>query len=104
MGYNYKIDIQESTESRGAQGAVTPTWSTYKKVWAERDDTGGVVSYESDQPVYSDAMAFKIRSYDAPDVTTKMRISYNSQLYMIRSIRKEGRFHLHLVTEAYDDE
>lgn len=104
MGYNYKIDIQQSTESRGASGSVVTTWATYKKVWAERDDTGGALSYESDQPVYSDAMVFKIRSYDAPDVTTKMRVSYNSQTFMVRSIRKEGRFHLYLITEAYNDE
>ncbi len=104
MGYNYQIVIQESTETRSSAGAVDTTWATYKTVWAERDDPGGGVSYEAEEPVYSDALAFKIHSHDAPDVTTKMRISYESDLYWIRSIRREGRFHFHLVTEAFDDE
>jgi len=104
MGYNYQIVIQQRTDTADDYGERDPAWSTYKTVWAERDDTGGVISYEADMPVYSDAMSFKIHSYDAPNVTTKMRISYNSQVFMIRSIRKEGRFHLHLVSEAYDDE
>ena len=104
MGYNYQIVIQQRTDTQDDYGEMDATWSTYKTVWAERDDTGGVVSYESEQPVYSDTMIFKIHSYDAPDVTTKMQISYNSQIFAIRSVRKDGRFHLHLVTEAFDDE
>ena len=104
MGYNYQLIIQESTETRSSAGAVDTSWSTYKTVWAERDDDGGDVGYNAEQPVYSDALSFKIHSYDAPDVTTKMRISYDSDLFWIRSISREGRFHLHLVTEAFDDE
>ena len=104
MGYNYQIVIQQSTESRDDYGEVDTTWSTYKTVWAERDDTGGVIDYQSDMPVYSDALIFKMHTYDAPDVTTKMRVSYNGNIYLIRSIRTEGRFKTTLVTEAYDDE
>lgn len=103
MGYNYQLIIQQRTDARDDYGEMDATWSTYKTVWAERDDTGGVLSYESEMPVYSDALSFKIHSYDAPDVTTKMRISYNSELYLIRSVQKEGRFHFHLTTQAYDD-
>jgi len=104
MGYNYQIVIQRRTDSQDDYGEMDATWNTLYTVWAERDDTGGVVSYESEQPVYSDTMIFKIHSYDAPAVTTKDRISYNSQTFGIRSVRKDGRFHLHLVTEAFDDE
>jgi len=104
MGYNYQIVIQEATESRDDYGEVDTTWATYKTVWAERDDEGGVMSYEAEQPVYSDSMTFKIHSYDAPDVTTKMRISYDSNIFLIRDVRREGRFHFHLTTEAFDDE
>ena len=104
MGYNYQIVIQQRTDTADDYGERDAAWSTYKTVWAERDDTAGVLSYESEQPVYSDGMVFRIHSYDAPDVTTKMRINYDSKSYLIRSIRKEGRFHLELVTEAYDDE
>jgi SPP1 family predicted phage head-tail adaptor len=104
MGYNYQIVIQQRTDTADDYGERDATWDTYKTVWAERDDTGGVVSYESDQPVYTDAMIFKIHSYDAPDVSTKMQISYNSQIFKIQSVRKDGRFHLHLVAQAFDDE
>ena len=104
MAYNYKIVIQQRTDTRDDYGEMDPAWSTYKTLWAERDDTGGVISYESDQPVYSDALIFRIHAPDAPDVTTKMRISYNSNFYMIRSISREGRLHLRLITEDFDDE
>ena len=55
-------------------------------------------------PVYTDTRTFKIHTHDAPDVTTKMRISYDSNYYMIRSISKEGRLHIRLIVEDFDDE
>ncbi len=104
MGYNYQIVIQQRTDTRDDYGEMDPAWSTYKTVWAERDDNAGVLSYESEQPVYSDDLVFRIHSYDAPGVTTKMRISYESSIFLIRSISREGRFHFNLTTEAFDDE
>ena len=104
MGYNYQIVIQESTVSADDYGERDETWTTYKTVWAEMDIPGGGLSYESDMPVYSDSRVFRIHTPDASGVTTKMRISYDSDIYEIRSIQKDQRLHKVLIAEAMDDE
>lgn len=104
MAYNDKIIIQQTTESRGDAGGVEDTWSTYKTVWAEIDDLAGNKDNSADMPVYEDSFSFKIHKADAPDVTTKMRISWESQYWYIRSKQREGRLRWVLIAEAYDDE
>ena len=104
MAYNDKIIIQQRTDARDDYGEMDPTWSTYKTLWGERADDGGYIDYTSDQPVYSGLLSFRIHIHDAPSVTTKMRISYDSKYYMIRSLTKEGRLHTVLSVEAFDDE
>ena len=105
MAYNDSIIIQQYTQARDTLGAIDAgTWGTYKTVWADISDPYGSVSNESDMPVYSESINFKIHTHDAPAVTTKMRISYNSQYYLIASIQKEGRLRTVLTATAYDDE
>lgn len=104
MGYNYQIVIQQRTDARDDYGEMDATWSTYKTVWAEMEVDGGHLGYESEQPVYSDMRVFRIHTYDAPDVTTKMRFTFDGGTYSIRSISKEGRFHTVLIAEDFDDE
>lgn len=104
MAYNDSIVIQQVTEGRDVNGAVTESWTTYKTVWAEIEDAYSNVSQESEMPVFEDGKSFKIHTHDAPAVTSKMRISYDSQYFYIRSIRKEGRLRTILVAEAFDDE
>jgi len=105
MAYNDSIVIQQQADARGDYGeADTGAWSTYKTVWAEITDTTSSVTEESEMPVFEDSKSFKIHSHDAPAVTTKMRISYDSQYFLIRSIRKEGRLRTILIASAYDDE
>ena len=105
MAYNDKIVIEQGTETRSSNGAVDVTWATYKTVWAEIESSGGTISYETEMPVYSDNMAFRIHKHDAPGVTTKMRIKdSDSNYYWIRSIQKDGRLWLTLTGEAFDDE
>jgi len=105
LTYNDSIVIQEYTQSRDTYGAIDAgSWATYKTVWAEIEDTQSNVSHESDMPVFEDGKSFKVHTHGAPSVTTKMRISYDSEFFYIRSIRKEGRLRTILVAEAYDDE
>lgn len=105
MTYNDLIVIEEYTQGRDDYGAIDAgTWATYKSLWAEIEDVQSNVSYESDQPVYEDGKSFKIHKEDAPLASTKMRISYDSRYFMIRSIRNEGRLRTVLIAEAYDDE
>jgi SPP1 family predicted phage head-tail adaptor len=104
MAYNDKIIIQQRTDGRGDAGGVEETWSTYKTVWAEIDDLSGNKDNAADMPVYEDSMSFKIHTHDAPDVTTKMRISWESQYFYIRSKQRDGRLRTTLIADAYDDE
>lgn len=103
MTYNDQIVIEQYTQSRDTYGAIDAgTWATYKTVWAEIEDVQSNVSYESDMPVFEDGKSFKFHTHDA-DVTSKMRVSYDSQYFAIRSIRKEGRLRTIIIAEAYDD-
>lgn len=104
MTYNDKIVIQQATESRDSIGEVDRSWATYKTVWAEITDSSSYVGHESDMPVHEYGKSFKFHTHDAPAVTTKMRISYDSQVWYIKSINKEGRLRTELIAEAYDDE
>lgn len=105
MAYNDSIVIQQYTQGRDTLGAIDAgTWATYKTVWAEIEDISSSVSHESEMPVFEDSKSFKIHTFDAPAVTTKMRISYDSQYFLISSIRKEGRLRTILIASAYDDE
>lgn len=104
MAYNYYIVIEQATESRDTYGEVDTTWSTYKSVWAERQDQSGSKNYQADMPVFTDGITFKLHTHDAPDLTSKMRINHDSQYWVIRSIRKEGRLHTVIDIEAFDDE
>jgi len=106
MAYNDLIVIQQNTVSRDTAGFKQFSWSTYKTVWAEIVDTGGVMDYESEQPVWRDSKTFKIHKHDAPEVKAypQMRISYNSDYFMITGIEHEGRLFTTLTGDATDDD
>lgn len=105
MTYNDSIIIQSYTQTRDTRGSIdVGSWATYKTVWAEITDVSGSVTHESDMPIYEDAKSFKFRTFDASAVTTKMRISYDSNVYVIHSIQKAGRLTTTLIASAYDDE
>ena len=104
MAYNDYIVIQQRTDARDEYGELDPTWSTYKSLWGEKADDGGYLEYSADMPVFAGSLTFRIHTHDAPAVTTKMRISYDSKYYSIRNITTEGRLHTMLSVEAFDDE
>jgi SPP1 family predicted phage head-tail adaptor len=104
MAYNDLIVIQQKTVARDDYGEPDPTWTTYKSVWAEKVERGGDRTYQGDMPVFTDGITLRIHTHDAPAVTSKMRISYDSQYWTIVAIEKEGRLHTVLNAEAYDDE
>ncbi|KKM27306.1 hypothetical protein LCGC14_1576050 [marine sediment metagenome] len=105
MAYREKIIIQQTTESRGDAGGTKDAWATYKTVYAEIDDLSGSKDNTADMPVYEDGMSFKIHKDDAPDVTTKMRISYEGDIWCIRSRQKDvRRGYITLIADSYDDE
>jgi len=106
MAYRDSIIIQQPTSVRDDYGSVdASTWATYKTCWAEIEDVAGNENFDSDQRVYEDVKSFKVHTADAPAVTTKMRISWDSRLFFITSINKERRrVATELLAIAYDDE
>ena len=104
MAYNDKIIIQQKSVTADDYGERDPTWTTYKTVWAERQDQSGSTAAQSDMPVFTDSISFKIHRQDAPDVTTKMRVSYDSDYWYILRLERTGRLHYVLHVEAFDDE
>lgn len=86
-----KIIIQEFSEdspSYDSYGAPSGLWETYATVWAEKVDQKGREFFSSGV-VAEGTSIFRIR-YDS-GVTTKMRISYDSEYWDIKSITEIGR-------------
>ena len=104
MTYNDSIIIQQLTQVRDDYGGDASTWATYKTVWAEIEDVSGNENFQSDQRIYEDSKSFKVHTHDAPDITTKMRISYDSRVFLIISLNKEGRLRTKMMGIAYDDD
>jgi len=105
MTYNDQIVIQQTDSARGEYGEAGPgDWTTYKTVWAEIEDISGNENFASDMRVYEDAKSFKIHLQDAPAVTSKMRVSYDSRFFSINSINKQSRLRWLLIGVAFDDE
>ena len=85
---NERITIQEDTNStQDAFGAVEPSsWSaiTDGTVCARVEYKGGSEKYEKAQHVASTTVNFTIRYRS--DITAKMRVSYDSEIYDIEVI------------------
>ena len=89
------ITIQQWTADSPAQdayGAPSGTWETYVTRWAEKIDKGGR-EFLTGGIVGEATCMFKVRYVD--DLTTKMRISYDSEYYDIISIIELGRKDTH---------
>ena len=94
-----RITIQEFSESQNDYGEPVKSWSTFATKWAKVTDVSGKEEFRNFQTTASTLTQFRIRHKTG--ITTKMRISYNSEFYNILSIaeigRKEG---LNLLAEA----
>ena len=79
-----RITIQQTTESRTSSGAVTDSWGTYATVWADVIPVSGKEKFAAQEHHSEVTHRFRIR-YNS-GVTTKMRISYDSRIFNIRSV------------------
>lgn len=83
----HKITIQQVTESQDSYGQPQETWATYAVRDAEILPATGT-EYFTSQQVYSEkSVRFRLR-YDntVRQITTKMRVSYDSRTFDIESI------------------
>lgn len=84
-----RITIQTSTESVGANGYRTPTWSNVITLWAEKVYGGGAEGYEAERLTANNEVTFRTRYY--PSITEKMRVLEEHTYYDILHIAVEGR-------------
>ena len=86
---NQRIVIEQNTPTRSAAGGEIESWGTLTTVLAEIDPRRGREFFAA-QAVQAEALTvFRIR-FLISDVTRKMRISYDGDLYDITNIAKVG--------------
>lgn len=99
---NKKIVIQRLGSSQSAMGAPDGTWSTHATVWAERKDRKGRQIQESMGAEKVEAVAFiDWRFYNASntsDISSTDRISYDSKIFEILTVREIGEDIIELTT------
>lgn len=102
---NDKIVIEEPDSTRGATlGQVEPDWTTHVTSWAEIVTISGNENFTTDMVIYSDTKKFKIHYPEGKNVTSKMRINWNSQYFSITSVNHENRLITVLMAVAKDDD
>lgn len=84
-----QIVIQQNTQSIGANGERTDSWSTFVTVWAGIEYGTGGEGYKANQLTASNDVSFVVRYY--PGITERMRISYDSAYWDIVHIAEVGR-------------
>jgi len=105
MAMNEFITVQQVTETRSSTGAVSESWATHVQSWADIQQLSGTEQFSSDMTVYTDTKKFILNYQEAKDITSKMRISYNSAYYNITSVNHEpGRVRTTLIAYRNDDE
>jgi len=83
------IVIQKNTPTRSGTGAEKQSWATFATVWAEVKEVSGGETFRGAQIVAEATKVFLIRH--RTDLTTKMRISYDGDIYDIHKMPELGR-------------
>lgn len=94
-----RLTIQQYTEGKDDYGGVTKTWATLATVWGRNLPKVGREVDDESRRVSVTEYIFKIRYRS--DVTTLMRISWNSRTFDIKGIiNPDGiRKYMHLICE-----
>lgn len=79
-----RITIQVATTTTNTFGEAVETWGTFRKVWAKLSYVSGNEQFEAGEKTAVTINKFFIRYAD--DITEKMRISWDSDIYDIRAI------------------
>ena len=89
-----RIVIEVNTPTRSPSGEKVDSWATLATVWAEVRPLRGKEFFDAAAVQSEIDTKFRIRFRS--DLTTKMRINYDGNLYDIHSIAELGR---HAATE-----
>lgn len=85
------ITIEQKSVTKDALGGEVITWETYANAWANYKGLRATEKVESEQEVANRKVEFTIRTLDAPLTDEAMRVSYDSQIYMIEGVKLIGR-------------
>lgn len=84
-----RIIIQEPVTVRSDTGASVATWAAKCVMWASVSEFAGTEKNSNDKITAIENTLFTMRYI--PNITTKMRISYDGRIYNIRSIQRVQR-------------
>jgi SPP1 family predicted phage head-tail adaptor len=101
---NDKIVVEQPDSTRGDLGQVEPNWTTHVTSWAEITNLSGNEAFISDMTIYNDTKQFTIHYDEGKAVTSKMRISWNSQYFLITSVNHQKKLQTVLIAVAKDDD
>lgn len=101
--YRHEIVIEQITEVQDSFGGIEDdsTWATFATLRARVDSESGKEEFQSNEFQNKMQVAFYIRYY--PNITTKMRINWNSRIFNIESVinRDERNIELQLVCREF---
>ena len=101
---NDKIVVEEPDSTRGTIGALEPDWTTHVTSWADIKNLSGNDAFVSDMTIYNDTKQFTIHYNKGKNITSKMRISWDSKYFGITSVNHEKKLKTVLIAVAKDDE
>lgn len=81
----HRIDFQERNEPKGAQGGITPSWTTVASRWAEIVPLAGKELIQAQQIKATISHLIRLRYY--PDLTAKLRIVFKERVFGIENVR-----------------
>ncbi len=85
-----RIVIEQRTPTQDAAGQPIDSWAELATVWAEVVPVGGSEVFQAKQFGAETVKKFRIRWRG--DVTTKMRVVYDSDNYDIADVSEDRRF------------
>ena len=97
----HRIDFQERNETKGAQGGITPSWTTVASRWAEIIPLTGKELVDAQQIKSTISHMVRLRYF--PLLTTKLRILFKTRVFGIehvRNIEERNIEHVCLCTEV----
>lgn len=97
----HEIVIQKTTQTQSTSGAFVDSWATFATVRASIEPLNGKEYFDSQQVNAEENIRFRIRYL--PNLTTKMRISWDSRIFDIRSIINTNERNRELILMVVED-
>lgn len=102
--HRHKVTIEEPTQTTDSVGEPIITWLTYASRSAKISYSGSREVYRFQQYISETDSVFTFR-YDGKtkNITTKMRLSYNSRVYNIKGIVNYNEMNKEVIVACVED-